>query len=225
MMAKQEMHYTLKSGTSIECKGAPNSSSLLDACTAKLPLPSGWEVDYTVEGTPYYINHNELSTHWAHPLLLKSDLPPGWENATDLNQHALYFDHDKHAVSRVHPSEIAIHQEQGITNRKATAAHRHFLRSAAAAQVTNEPRVKYPWLVSLLQNPTVYGPNVPWSELSASDIDDVLLELATLHTSQVLSQDGTNPSLHASAYDSLRKHFKEARDYVLWEGARHRDQV
>lgn len=30
-------------------------------------LPRGWEMAYTAEGKPYYIDHNTKTTHWKPP--------------------------------------------------------------------------------------------------------------------------------------------------------------
>ena len=39
-------------------------------------IPDGWSVDYTLNGSKYYIDHNTQTTHWSHPLENKN-LPLG----------------------------------------------------------------------------------------------------------------------------------------------------
>lgn len=54
-----------------------------------LALPAGWEQSRTEDGKIFYLNHNDKSTHWCHPLERDPGLPPGWENV--LGPQGVYY--------------------------------------------------------------------------------------------------------------------------------------
>ncbi|XP_050413169.2 membrane-associated guanylate kinase, WW and PDZ domain-containing protein 2 isoform X3 [Patella vulgata] len=65
------------------------------------PLPSNWEMAFTDEGQPYFIDHDTETTHWLDPRLAKvkkdsdsgEDLPYGWEKVEDPHFGTYFIDH------------------------------------------------------------------------------------------------------------------------------------
>ena len=79
------------------------------------PLPAGWEMRYTPEGRPYFVDHNTRTTTWVDPrrqqlvrvyggnanLLVRQQpvsthgpLPSGWEMRLTQNGRVYYVDHN-----------------------------------------------------------------------------------------------------------------------------------
>jgi len=94
----------MRDGHQLRCSGT-GPVPQLQACL--LPLPAGWDCDVTAEGLQYYVNHNDMTTHWTHPLLLDPALPPGWENVED-EKGPLYINHATGTAARTHPKNLGI---------------------------------------------------------------------------------------------------------------------
>ncbi|KAG7272752.1 hypothetical protein CRUP_031076 [Coryphaenoides rupestris] len=83
----------------IQAKSLGNLSSL---AADDLPLPGGWNVDWTIRGRKYYIDHNTNTTHWSHPLE-REGLPPGWEKVESAEFGVYYVDHVNKRAQYRHP--------------------------------------------------------------------------------------------------------------------------
>ncbi|XP_052067223.1 membrane-associated guanylate kinase, WW and PDZ domain-containing protein 2-like isoform X2 [Mytilus californianus] len=68
------------------------------------PLPPNWEMAYTDDGHPYFIDHDTETTHWLDPRLSHlqkqtamdcndDELPFGWEKVEDPHYGTYYIDH------------------------------------------------------------------------------------------------------------------------------------
>lgn len=57
---------------------------------ADLPLPPNWEVEVTLEGIRYYVDHDHRRTHWIHPLAVEN-LLPNWIKIFDQVHGVVYF--------------------------------------------------------------------------------------------------------------------------------------
>ena len=64
-------------------------------------LPNGWSVDWTMNGSKYYIDHNTQTTHWSHPLEIQN-LPLGWEKIETKNG-VYYVNHINKKAQCIHP--------------------------------------------------------------------------------------------------------------------------
>ncbi|KAH7103559.1 ubiquitin-protein ligase [Auriculariales sp. MPI-PUGE-AT-0066] len=53
----------------------PSTAVRVGAESTTTPLPTGWEVRYTAEGRPYYVDHSNRTTSWVHPSSSSSNLP------------------------------------------------------------------------------------------------------------------------------------------------------
>lgn len=98
-----------------------------------LPLPAGWEQDITDDGIPFYLNHNDMSTHWCHPLERDPDLAPGWENVNG-PFGVYYMNHNTGIATYERPkrnsrSMSAITSEEQLAN--SMVEHSKILRQAA----------------------------------------------------------------------------------------------
>ncbi|XP_074645982.1 membrane-associated guanylate kinase, WW and PDZ domain-containing protein 1-like [Tubulanus polymorphus] len=68
------------------------------------PLPDNWEMAFTEDGHPYFIDHTNETTHWLDPRLEKlkkqtandcdtDELPYGWEKVEDPHYGTYFIDH------------------------------------------------------------------------------------------------------------------------------------
>ncbi|XP_052779878.1 membrane-associated guanylate kinase, WW and PDZ domain-containing protein 3-like isoform X3 [Mya arenaria] len=75
------------------------------------PLPQNWEMAFTEEGHPYFIDHNTEQTHWLDPRLAnrqpetskETELPFGWEKVEDPHYGTYYIDHVNRKTQYEHP--------------------------------------------------------------------------------------------------------------------------
>ncbi|XP_053377316.1 membrane-associated guanylate kinase, WW and PDZ domain-containing protein 2-like isoform X5 [Mercenaria mercenaria] len=75
------------------------------------PLPPNWEMAFTDEGHPYFIDHNTEQTHWLDPRLAnkspekvgENELPFGWEKVEDPHFGVYYIDHVNRKTQYEHP--------------------------------------------------------------------------------------------------------------------------
>jgi hypothetical protein len=58
----------------------PKPSSPIDYTS--LPLPPGWEIQYTPDGKSYFIDHNTKTTTWTDPRIRQTHSPPMMREAT-----------------------------------------------------------------------------------------------------------------------------------------------
>ncbi|CAG2112855.1 unnamed protein product [Medioppia subpectinata] len=73
-------------------------ASLLPETDSEDELPNGWEQRLTFEDKVYYVNHQQKSTQWTHPLTGKrkrvaGELPFGWERQILEDRTVIYVDH------------------------------------------------------------------------------------------------------------------------------------
>merc|ERR1711916_130378 len=87
---------------------------------SSIPLPTGWQVGKAPNGKPFFLNHNDFSTHWCHPLLLHHDLPPGWENIEDGDGNIVYYNHKDRVTTRFAPD---VRTTDGATHQSALHCH------------------------------------------------------------------------------------------------------
>ncbi|CAH8655523.1 unnamed protein product [Schistosoma rodhaini] len=89
----------------------------LDIAPGEEPLPQGWELARTASGRKFFINHNEHTTTWDDPRVIRSNnqiingslltheaqrhvmkdlgpLPPGWEERVHSNGRIFYINHN-----------------------------------------------------------------------------------------------------------------------------------
>ncbi|CAH1783197.1 unnamed protein product [Owenia fusiformis] len=84
------------------------------------PLPPNWEMSYTDDGTPYFIDHTTEVTHWLDPRIAAkrkrledcedNELPYGWEKVEDPHYGTYYIDH----VNRKTQYENPVLKAKGI---------------------------------------------------------------------------------------------------------------
>ncbi|XP_060571370.1 membrane-associated guanylate kinase, WW and PDZ domain-containing protein 1-like [Ruditapes philippinarum] len=75
------------------------------------PLPPNWEMAFTDDGHPYFIDHNTEQTHWLDPRLASkspeeignNELPFGWEKVEDPHFGVYYIDHVNRKTQYEHP--------------------------------------------------------------------------------------------------------------------------
>ncbi|RTG88265.1 uncharacterized protein DC041_0007118 [Schistosoma bovis] len=90
----------------------------LDIAPGEEPLPEGWELARTASGRKFFINHNEHTTTWDDPRVIRPNnqitngslltheaqrhvmkdlgpLPPGWEERVHSNGRIFYINHSK----------------------------------------------------------------------------------------------------------------------------------
>ncbi|KAJ1633174.1 hypothetical protein T492DRAFT_574865, partial [Pavlovales sp. CCMP2436] len=60
------------------------------------PLPQGFELAYTADGRPYYLDHATRNTTWTPPL------PAGWEER-ETNGRKYFVDHSDRRTTWVDP--------------------------------------------------------------------------------------------------------------------------
>ncbi|VDP56569.1 unnamed protein product, partial [Schistosoma mattheei] len=88
----------------------------LDIAPGEEPLPEGWELARTASGRKFFINHNEHTTTWDDPRVIRPNnqitngslltheaqrhvmkdlgpLPPGWEERVHSNGRIFYINH------------------------------------------------------------------------------------------------------------------------------------
>ncbi|TNN10325.1 E3 ubiquitin-protein ligase NEDD4-like isoform 1 [Schistosoma japonicum] len=89
----------------------------IDLAPGEEPLPQGWELARTASGRKFFINHNEHTTTWDDPRIIRSNthiingslltheaqrhmmkdlgpLPPGWEERVHSNGRIFYINHN-----------------------------------------------------------------------------------------------------------------------------------
>ncbi|KAK4467909.1 hypothetical protein MN116_008518, partial [Schistosoma mekongi] len=89
----------------------------IDVAPGEEPLPQGWELARTASGRKFFINHNEHTTTWDDPRIIRSNtdiingslltheahrhvmkdlgpLPPGWEERVHSNGRIFYINHN-----------------------------------------------------------------------------------------------------------------------------------
>ncbi|CAH8554166.1 unnamed protein product [Schistosoma turkestanicum] len=89
----------------------------LDLAPGEEPLPQGWELARTASGRKFFINHNEHTTTWDDPRIIRTNnqiingslltheaqrhvmkdlgpLPPGWEERVHSNGRIFYINHN-----------------------------------------------------------------------------------------------------------------------------------
>ncbi|XP_059171787.1 membrane-associated guanylate kinase, WW and PDZ domain-containing protein 3-like isoform X4 [Physella acuta] len=91
------------------------------------PLPPNWEMAYTDDGHPYFIDHNNETTHWLDPRLAHlqkeapldcddDELPFGWEKVEDPHYGVYYIDHVNRRTQYENPVQTAKKQTDEVTN-------------------------------------------------------------------------------------------------------------
>lgn len=92
------------------------------------PLPDNWEMAYTDDGHPYFIDHNNETTHWLDPRLAHlqkeapldcddDELPFGWEKVEDPHYGVYYIDHVNRRTQYENPVHTAKKQAgEDVTN-------------------------------------------------------------------------------------------------------------
>lgn len=88
-------------GTATTASAAPRFAP------ATYPLPSGWELGYTSDGRPYYLDHNTRKTTWTPPL------PAGWEER-DSDGRPYFVDHINKRTTWTDPRD-ALRLEAGAS--------------------------------------------------------------------------------------------------------------
>lgn len=63
-------------------------------------LPPGWSVSFA-NGRKYYIDHDNKTTHWSHPL--GDALPYGWQRLRSPEIGVYYFNHHTKQIQHSHP--------------------------------------------------------------------------------------------------------------------------
>jgi hypothetical protein len=86
----------------IKCVSNETNSILITKENNDEQLPNGWSVDYTLNGSKYYIDHNTCTTHWSHPLENKN-LPLGWEKITNGKLGNYYVNQRTKKAQMTHP--------------------------------------------------------------------------------------------------------------------------
>ncbi|XP_069101311.1 membrane-associated guanylate kinase, WW and PDZ domain-containing protein 1-like isoform X10 [Argopecten irradians] len=87
------------------------------------PLPPNWEMAYTEEGHPYFIDHETENTHWLDPRLAHlqkqsakecsdNELPFGWEKVEDPHFGTYFIDHVNRRTQYENPVSAAKKQQQ-----------------------------------------------------------------------------------------------------------------
>ncbi|CAL1543356.1 unnamed protein product, partial [Lymnaea stagnalis] len=87
------------------------------------PLPPNWEMAYTDDGHPYFIDHTNETTHWLDPRLAHlqkeapldcddDELPFGWEKVEDPHYGVYYIDHVNRRTQYENPVHTAKKQTE-----------------------------------------------------------------------------------------------------------------
>ncbi|EDQ92252.1 uncharacterized protein MONBRDRAFT_23221 [Monosiga brevicollis MX1] len=199
---------------------------------SSIPLPTGWQVGKAPNGKPFFLNHNDFSTHWCHPLLLHHDLPPGWENIEDGDGNIVYYNHKDRVTTRFAPdvrtTDGATHQSALHCPFFALYTCSHILRLAGEGDADTSTVIeldekRFPWIKALLHDPAEIGPTIAWDSLSAEDIDDVLFQLSQAHLLRLRELQEQDKGFNAM--ERARKRLKQAREYVCWQGARRKTLI
>ncbi|ESP04594.1 hypothetical protein LOTGIDRAFT_136033 [Lottia gigantea] len=88
------------------------------------PLPDNWEMAFTDEGQPYFIDHDTETTHWLDPRLAKvkdgtpDELPYGWEKVEDPHFGTYYIDHVNRRTQYEYP---VIDSKHNVTSQENSA--------------------------------------------------------------------------------------------------------
>ncbi|XP_070193690.1 membrane-associated guanylate kinase, WW and PDZ domain-containing protein 1-like isoform X2 [Littorina saxatilis] len=88
------------------------------------PLPSNWEMAFTEDGHPYFIDHNCETTHWLDPRLAHlqkqgaddcddDELPFGWEKVEDPHYGTYFIDHVNRRTQYENPVSAAKRDDGG----------------------------------------------------------------------------------------------------------------
>ncbi|XP_041347543.1 membrane-associated guanylate kinase, WW and PDZ domain-containing protein 1-like isoform X3 [Gigantopelta aegis] len=91
------------------------------------PLPSNWEMAFTDDGQPYFIDHNNETTHWLDPRLAHlrkqtpadcqdNELPFGWEKVEDPHYGTYYIDHVNRRTQYENPVALAKKEDTNGTS-------------------------------------------------------------------------------------------------------------
>ncbi|ELU17710.1 hypothetical protein CAPTEDRAFT_146207 [Capitella teleta] len=100
------------------------------------PLPSNWEMAYTEDGIPYFIDHETETTHWLDPRLStnmkmsplecdENELPYGWEKVEDPHFGTYFIDHVNRKTQYENPVVQArrLAQDDDVDGRKSPPAY------------------------------------------------------------------------------------------------------
>ena len=87
------------------------------------PLPDGWEMRHTPDGTPYFVDHNRRRTTWVDPRVhpervlggeqgTSGSLPAGWGRRLDPQGRAYFVDHNTRTTQWADPRVQKIRPER-----------------------------------------------------------------------------------------------------------------
>ncbi len=79
-----------------------------------LPLPSGWEENFTANGEVYYIDHNTKTTHWQDPRLTIHNI----NNNANTNTSSLIKNQHLPATMQIGPKNNHFHSGSFDLNSK-----------------------------------------------------------------------------------------------------------